>query len=410
MVGSTAGQNLFRKSYTRGLILFFYGLLWLIATLAAYIGLDSLFSAGSSSLVMATWAAALAGGLGGATAMLSRLYRHVSIEQDILEQSVLSYLIQPVIGLIAGVLVLYIVSIPIALVINFVVSREILFADILASSSFTATQMLLAWIAGFYQRRGLDKIRSMTRSSGKEKQLAPVKQTEELDEDAPFYFKAWFQRHRQMIRWSYTWGVFLFAYAIVWLVGLVVLFLATEGIAASLESSSQTAATSLILAAWPAAAAGALGGVCSLLYDLYRHVSIEQDFHRQHLMSYLVQPIVGLVFGLIIYLLLASGYLVITAERGSTGVVDSPTVIMIQMLLGWIAGFRQQYITDWTQALIQHLVSLVKSMLAVLHPRNWFNRASRDEALTQVGQETDLFKLSKTQEAGSSDRKWWQFD
>jgi hypothetical protein len=127
-------------------------------------------------------------------------------------------------------------------------------------------------------------------------------------------------------------------------------------------------------------------------------------------MSYLVQPIIGFVFGLVVYLLLASGYLVITTERGNTGVVDSSAVIMLQLLLGWIAGFRQQYVTDWTQQLIQHLVSVIKSILAALHPRNWFNKASRDEALSQLGQEGDLFRLHQPEEATASDRKWWQFD
>jgi uncharacterized membrane protein len=409
MVATTKVQHLFRKTYPRGLVLFFYGLLWLVATLAAFIELDPLLSAGSS-LIVATWAAALAGGLGGATGMLSRLSRHVSTEQDIHKQSVLSYLIQPFIGLVAGILVLYLVSIPIGLAINFVISRELLFTEILASSSFTAIQMVLAWLAGFYQRRGLDKIRSFTRQSSPTPVAAEPSAVGGLDEDDPLFFKAWSRHQKQMIRWSYSWGVFLFIYAIAWMIGFLALFLATEGTVASMENRGYTAVTSLILAAWPAAAAAGLGGACSLLYDLYRHVSLEQDFHRQYLMSYLVQPIVGFVFGLVVYLLLASGYLVITTERGSTGVVDSSAVIMLQLLLGWIAGFRQQYVTDWTQQLIQHLVSVIKSILAALHPRNWFNKANRDEALSQLGQEGDLFRLPQPEEATASDRKWWQFD
>jgi hypothetical protein len=409
MVATTKVQHLFRKTYLRGLVLFFYGLLWFAATLVAFIELGSRFSAGNS-LVVITWAAALAGGLGGATGMLGRLSRHASTEQDLHKQSVFSYLLQPFIGLIAGILVLYLVSIPIGLVINFAISRELLFTEILASSSFAAIQMVLAWLAGFYQRRGLDRVRSLTRQSGPKQAAAEPSTAGGLDEDDPLFYKAWSHHQKQMIRWSYSWGVFLYIYAITWIIGFLTLFLATEGLVARLESSGNTAVTSLILAAWPAAAAGGLGGGCSLLYDLYRHISIEQDFHRQYLMSYLVQPLVGLVFGLVVYLLLASGYLVITAERGNTGAVDSAPVIMLQLLLGWTAGFRQQYVSDWTQQLIQYIVSVIKSILAALHPGNWFNKASRDEALTQLGQDADLFRLRQTEEATAADRKWWQFD
>jgi hypothetical protein len=407
MVGTIENQHLFRKSYPRGLALFFYGVLWIAASLAGFIWLDSLYSA---SLVAATWAAALGGGLGGATGMLSRLQQHIAIKQDFQDQSFFSYLIQPFVGIVAGVVVMALVSIPIALIINYAISREILFTEILASSSFAAIQIVLAWTAGFYQRRGLDKIKFLTGRKTESKVLTEGVALNILDENSPLFYKALFRYQKRMRHWSYTWGMFLFVYAIMWLVGLLTAFMETGGIVESMVPQSNTAATSLVLAAWPAAAAGGLGGVCGLLYDLYRHVSIAQDFHRQHVMSYLVQPLIGCVFGLVIYLLLASGYLVLTTERGSTEVVDSVAVIMVQMMLGWIAGFRQQYIINWTQQLIQRIVSLVKSIMAVAYPGNWFNKASRDQALTELGEQTELFRLPEAEVPDSADRKWWQFD
>ena len=152
-----------------------------------------------------------------------------------------------------------------------------------------------------------------------------------------------------------------------------------------------------------------MGGVCSLWYDLYWHVSVKQDFHRQHLMSYLVRPIIGFVFGFVMYFLLASGYLTFASEDGEPRVVDSATVIMVQLLLGWIAGFRQQTVSDSVQGLIQELVSLFKRAVRLLNPVTWFKKAQQEEVLDDIAAQRSLFSGISFGE-DSENRKWWQFD
>lgn len=405
--------DLFRRSYIRGLSIFFYGLVWLFAMLAGYPLLDSLLPTASTltmALLIATLSAALAGGLGGTTAMLSRLYQHLSIEQDFQQQSLFSYLIQPIIGLIVGILALYFVAILGAVIVNYATSQQFLLAEILASPTFTAIHILLGWIAGFYQQRGLGKIKAFTQSKGDEGQSKESAAVSLVDEDEPLFYKAWFLYQKQMIRWSYTWGVFLLVYGILWLLGLVTVFFMAGGIFSGLQANSQTLAASLMLAALPVAAAGGMGGVCSLWYDLYWHVSIKQDFHRQHLMSYLVRPIIGFVFGLVMYLLLASGYLTFASEDGEPKVVDSSTVIMIQLLFGWIAGFRQQTINDSVQGLIQQLISLFKRAVRLLNPVTWFNKTQQAEVLEDIAAQPGVFAGVNFGEDDSQNRKWWQFD
>lgn len=411
MLGTNNAQNLFRQSYSRGVVIFFYGLLWLAAMLAGYVLLDPLFAAGSA-LLAATWASALAGGLGGATAMLSRLYQHTSIEQDFHRQSVFTYLVQPLLGLVIGILVLYVIAIPGAMVVNYTTSRNLPLAAVLALPTFGAIHILLSWIGGFYQQRGLDKIKLLARRSGKSEPAPAASAAPALDVDAPLFFKAWLRRQRQMIAWSYTWGLFLLGYALLWMVGLLASILATGGLFATLEQQSGTVAAQLVIAAWPVAAAGGLGGVCSLLYDLFWHVSYKQDFHRQYLMSYLVQPAIGVVFGLVMYLLLASGYLSVAVEEGGPPVVDSLRVVMLQILLGWTAGFRHRVITDWVQHLVQRVVAFFKSVGRLLNPFNLFNKAKRDELFADISEEADLFPSVTTpgDMPPPEKRKWWQFD
>ena len=47
------------------------------------------------------------------------------------------------------------------------------------------------------------------------------------------------------------------------------------------------------------------------LYPLWWHISEQQDFDRHYLTWYLVQPLLGLVLGGIVFLLMAGGFLLL---------------------------------------------------------------------------------------------------
>jgi hypothetical protein len=168
------------------------------------------------------------------------------------------------------------------------------------------------------------------------------------------------------------------------------------------------ATLNLVLAAWPVAVAGCCGGVFSLLTDLYQHVSVRQDFHRQHLMSYLVQPVIGFIFGIVMYLFVASGYLALRSlfnEASPPPVVDAPTVIMIQLVLGWVAGFRQQTITDIIQRVVEGIIALFKATAAFFNPANLFNQARRQEKAADIKEQLGIFETLNDTERSSANRQ-----
>jgi hypothetical protein len=80
MIAADDPNDLFRRSYRRGLAVFGYGLVWLIALPIGFRQIDQLFGTGGTTaeiLLAATIASALAGSLGGATAMLQHLALHL---------------------------------------------------------------------------------------------------------------------------------------------------------------------------------------------------------------------------------------------------------------------------------------------------------------------------------------------
>jgi hypothetical protein len=159
-------------------------------------------------------------------------------------------------------------------------------------------------------------------------------------------------RKQNLRRWSYTWGMFVFFYAVIWLV----IFIAGYMVTGSLRESMQQAVIGnegfeAVRAAWYSALAGGVGGVIGILYSLYWHVSMKQDFDRQYVMYYLVQPVMGFVLGAVIYFIIAAGFLIVNTEN----ILADSTVITLQILLGWIAGFRQRLVFEMIDRIVQKI-------------------------------------------------------
>ncbi|MCB0178172.1 MAG: hypothetical protein KDI62_08075 [Anaerolineae bacterium] len=428
------------RNYPRGIIIFLYGLLWLVALLLSFLVTDSLFPAGDSLVAVlgvATWSVALVGGIGSTTAMLSRLYRHLSLRHDFQTQPSVAYLSQPLAGMVAGIISLLLIAVPAALITDFISSFDTLlaalsFTNLLApfaeffgtlgsafvetfrSPAFVSLQLLLAWIAGFYQEWGLKQIKSLGKDAskpGQDSSEGQVVDVDALDENDPFYYKASYYQYRRLLRWSYTWGIFIIIYGLVWFVASLVAFAwGWQALADYAESSYP--AVRLIVAALPVAAAGGVGGVVKLLNSLYLHVSVKQDFHLNYLMAYLIQPLVGFSLGLAMYLLIAIGYLTLNrAFSGTTApFVDVPAVIMLQIVLGWAAGFRQETVTDTIWQITESVVTLIKLILAYFNPVNLFDEQKRAERAKAIQSHLGLFdQVRSSLPTSDADLDWADF-
>ena len=95
---------------------------------------------------------------------------------------------------------------------------------------------------------------------------------------------------------------------------------------------------------------GGIGGIVGALYSLWWHISEQQDFDRNYLTWYLVQPLLGLVLGGIVFLLLAGGFLILqvnlTDDKAVTG------ARLLPYLTAVLAGFRQNFIYEQFNRLI----------------------------------------------------------
>ncbi len=372
-------------SRIRGWLIFGYGLIWFIALAAGFGLIDNFVAPGNSMaaiLLSTAIAAALVGGSGGTTAMLQRLARDSSAPSFFL------YLLQPITGLIAGILSLGLVSLPGALLVNYAATRTLELANLAASSTFVALYLLLAWLAGYQLQNWWAKRRAstapvVTKPATAPEQPAPV---------SPLAFQIWAERQQRMSRWSVTWGVLILVYGIIWLAGLLTALIGSDFFFPAPADDSQPLST-LLAAGWPALLAGAIGGVIGMLYDLYRRISFTHDFDRQDIVAYPVLPLTGLVLGGAMYLFIASGYFSYKAlVSQAPPVVDAPAVITIYLVLGWVAGFRQNALQGLVRRLIQSVISFFRSILSLFSPKLLWDQASRADALSEIAKQRELFR------------------
>jgi hypothetical protein len=296
-------------------------------------------------------------------------------------------LLQPLTGLVAGILSLFLVALPGTLLVNYAATRTLSLADVAASSTFAALQLLLAWIAGYYQDR-LTKQRSDTDSRSTSKALAATGP----DTDSPLALKAWVEQRRRLIRWSVSGGIFILIYGVIWLIGLLAGFLGGGALFPTQADGNQPL-VNLLATGWPALLAGGLGGVIGMLYDLYRRISLERDFDLPHLIAYLTLPLTGLVLGGATYLFIASGYLSLkSVVSEAPPAVDAPAVIAIYLVLGWIVGFRQESLHGLIRRVIQAVIDFFRFGLSLLSPKLLWDQAKRADALSEIGQQQELFR------------------
>jgi hypothetical protein len=163
--------------------------------------------------------------------------------------------------------------------------------------------------------------------------------------------KTMLARRRNLKRWSYTWGSFVFVYAIVWLALFITAIVLTGNINSTVQRfAGQSEGLVAASTAWYSALAGGIGGVIGILYSLYWRVAVKQNFDRQYLMYYLVQPIMGFMLGAVTHLIITAGFLTFNAA-GAT----SDITVILQMVIGFIAGFRQRLVYEMIDKIVQKI-------------------------------------------------------
>jgi hypothetical protein len=80
-------------------------------------------------------------------------------------------------------------------------------------------------------------------------------------------------------------------------------------------------------------------------------VAMKQDFDRQYVMYYLVQPIMGFVLGALIHFILVAGFLVFRINEQA---VDTLTALGV--VIGFTAGFRQRVVFEMLDRIVKRLL------------------------------------------------------
>lgn len=153
-------------------------------------------------------------------------------------------------------------------------------------------------------------------------------------------------------QWAAEWGPRLFRYETLWMVGLMLAFILSNGfwprISIWLTTVVGVPTTSVVLSqAMPFLSTlfwGGLGGTIGALWSLWYHISERRDFDREYYIWYLTQPIMGMVLGGLVYLLFATGLLVLQANTQTTS--ESLGARLLPSLIAAVGGFRQNFVYE----------------------------------------------------------------
>ncbi|MEW6718718.1 MAG: hypothetical protein AB1345_14620, partial [Chloroflexota bacterium] len=148
----------------------------------------------------------------------------------------------------------------------------------------------------------------------------------------------------RMERWSYTVGIWILVYEIIWalLIGLGMLYLPDFITQRLAGVSTEARITGDIVSGVNTMMWGGLGGVVGALYALWRHVARDQDFSKQYTMWYITNPIMGVTLGAFVFMVIRAGmFSLLSGEESQT--ISSAFAIYV---LAWIAGFQQNVAYD----------------------------------------------------------------
>lgn len=162
-------------------------------------------------------------------------------------------------------------------------------------------------------------------------------------------------------RWSQTWGLFIFFYALAWLILLAAaFFIDIEAWVGPAPQQYRYLAT-----AWYAALAGGIGGAIIILHSFSQVVS-KNEFDRQDVMRYLVQPVIGFIVGAVMFFLVSSGLLLFSNPFGDSGEPLNLSQFVL-IFLGGLAGFGQEIVYQGAEELITRFSKNRSSSIQAAH-------------------------------------------
>jgi hypothetical protein len=156
-------------------------------------------------------------------------------------------------------------------------------------------------------------------------------------------------------RWANTYGWAAFVYEMIWLVFLVSALVLSPGMAdwvAEINGTTQTVDSEKFSMMWNTIVWGGFGGVIGALYSLYWHAAKVKDFDKQYFMWYIVQPVIGLLLGGLVYLIIGAGLMAALAGAVTESLTIRP---LFAYAVACIAGFRQRFILEMIDRIIQLL-------------------------------------------------------
>ena len=165
--------------------------------------------------------------------------------------------------------------------------------------------------------------------------------------------KTLIQRTEESRKRSGRYWPWLFLYEVVWALLLFAGLIFEGSLGAWIGGLSTSAASTMqdIFPAWGTMLMGGVGGVICALWSLWWHVSDQQDYDPQYNLWYLVQPIQGMVLGIIVYLIIAGGFLAVQTD------ISSPQASKAAQYFPWlvaaIAGIRQTFVYELLDRIVR---------------------------------------------------------
>jgi len=144
----------------------------------------------------------------------------------------------------------------------------------------------------------------------------------------------------------------LLIYELLWAAALLAGLIFEGVLAARIGRLSYSGASTMqeIFPVWGTMMVGGIGGVVCALWSMWYHISDKQDYDPQHNLWYMIQPVQGMVLGIIVYLVFAAGFLAFQTD------ITSPNVGAAAKYLPWlvagIAGIRQTFFYELLDRII----------------------------------------------------------